>query len=82
MTDVPADVYARLAALEANVQHLARHLGLPDPPPPPGLPAVGADPLVEVRGLKAEGRTINAIKRYRELTGVGLAEAKDAVDRM
>ena len=24
---------------------------------------------------------IGAIKRYRELTGVGLAEAKDAVER-
>ena len=82
MTDVPADVYARLAALEANVQHLARHLGLPDPPPPPGLPAVGADPLAEVRALAASGQKITAIKRYRELTGASLGDAKDAVDRM
>ena len=28
----------------------------------------------------AQGRKINAIKRYRELTGVGLKEAKDAVE--
>ena len=29
----------------------------------------------------AEGRTIEAIKLYREATGVGLADAKHAVDR-
>ena len=28
------------------------------------------------------GQKIEAIKRYRELTGVGLAEAKDAVERL
>ncbi|HSH05458.1 MAG TPA: ribosomal protein L7/L12 [Anaerolineae bacterium] len=28
------------------------------------------------------GRKINAIKRYRELTGVGLKEAKEAIDEL
>lgn len=33
-----------------------------------------------VRELLAGGRKIEAIKMYREATGVGLKEAKDAVD--
>ena len=36
----------------------------------------------DVRGLVRAGRKIEAIKRYREETGVGLKEAKNAVDRL
>lgn len=36
------------------------------------------DPAIE--GFLREGRKIEAIKRYRELYGVGLKEAKDAVE--
>lgn len=36
----------------------------------------------EVRALLAEGRKIAAIKRYREATGAGLAEAKEAVEAL
>jgi len=42
-------------------------------------------PLVEdrdVKGLLLSDRKIEAIKRYREQTGVGLKEAKDAVERI
>ena len=38
--------------------------------------------LGEVRRLKESGKLINAIKLYRERTGVGLKEAKDAVEGM
>jgi ribosomal protein L7/L12 len=34
----------------------------------------------EVRDLVRAGKKIQAINRYRELTGVGLKEAKDVVD--
>jgi ribosomal protein L7/L12 len=44
------------------------------PPSPPG------DAMAEVRALAAAGNKLGAIKRYRELTGVGLKEAKDFVD--
>jgi ribosomal protein L7/L12 len=37
--------------------------------------------LDDVRKLADCGRTIDAIKRYREITGLGLKEAKDAIDR-
>ena len=36
----------------------------------------------ELRVLVARGRTIEAIKRVREATGVGLKEAKDYVDQL
>jgi ribosomal protein L7/L12 len=46
-----------------------------------GAPAASAD-LSEVYLLAQQGNKIQAIKRYRELTGVGLKEAKDFVDRL
>jgi hypothetical protein len=52
------------------------------PPPPEGVvrpPASGAGPVADL--LRA-GRKIEAIKKYRELTGVGLKEAKDAVEAL
>ena len=36
----------------------------------------------EIKDLLASGRKIEAIKRYREETGTGLAEAKDAVESL
>ena len=36
----------------------------------------------EVRLLIARGKTIEAIRRIRELTGMGLKEAKDFVDQL
>jgi ribosomal protein L7/L12 len=42
------------------------------------------DPAVldEVRGLSDSGRKVEAIKRLREATGLGLAEAKDIVEAL
>ncbi len=41
-----------------------------------------SDLLDEVRELALSGKKIEAIKRYREITDVGLAEAKEAVEAM
>lgn len=52
------------------------------PPPPEGVvraPASGEGPVADL--LRA-GRKLEAIKKYRELTGVGLKEAKDAVEAL
>jgi ribosomal protein L7/L12 len=38
--------------------------------------------FTELLDLLAKGRKIEAIKRFREATGVGLAEAKAAVERL
>jgi ribosomal protein L7/L12 len=60
------------------------------PRPPTAKPAITAAPTspVVVQGagpvhdLLRAGRKIEAIKAYKELTGVGLKEAKDAVDAL
>jgi hypothetical protein len=44
------------------------------------LPDLAADP--ELLGLAKAGRKIEAIKRYRDITGAGLKEAKDFVERL
>lgn len=44
-------------------------------------PPAAAD-LAEVQALMLQGNKIQAIKIYRELTGVGLKEAKDYVDAL
>jgi ribosomal protein L7/L12 len=41
--------------------------------------ALEADPILE---LVRQGRKIQAIKAYRERTGAGLRQAKDAIDAM
>jgi ribosomal protein L7/L12 len=56
----------------------------------PGLVAAAVQPAPsaspqddpEVRALLASGNKIAAIKRVRELTGMGLKDAKDLVDRL
>jgi ribosomal protein L7/L12 len=42
-----------------------------------------SDPVLspQIQDALRRGNKIEAIKIYRELTGVGLAEAKDAIDR-
>jgi len=52
------------------------------PPPPP--PAISDDHprMADVRAFVAAGRKVDAIKLYRELTGLGLKESKDAIDKM
>ena len=72
------DLKTRVARLEAAVASLQAQLA---PARAGGLPADGAW-LAEVRALKERGKLINAIKLYREQTGVGLKEAKDAVEGM
>jgi len=52
---------------------------LPPLPTPNGIPP---EAVAELRRMVADGRKIQAIKRLRELTGSGLAEAKDWVDRL
>lgn len=54
-------------------------------PPPSGFAGeapAGATLEEEVGRLAAAGNLIHAIKLYRERTGCGLAEAKDAVERI
>lgn len=62
----------RIARIEHKVDLILDHLGLRE-----DVPAMG-----QVAELARGGRKIEAIKVYREMTGAGLREAKEAVDRI
>ena len=51
-------------------------------PSGPPLPPMTPEQLSEVENLARAGDKITAIKLYRKLTGVGLKEAKDAVEKL
>ena len=67
---------SRLNELEDKLQFLYRRLNI-DYLQPGSHPALAP----QVQDALRRGNKIEAIKIYRELTGVGLAEAKDAIDR-
>lgn len=61
---------ARLAAVERKLDLIMDHLGIAESEPY----------LPDVIAHLERGKKIHAIKAYRDATGVGLAEAKDAVE--
>lgn len=69
----------RLALIETRLEQLFEHLDLaPRAPAESGELDPNEDP--EIQDLLAKGNTAQAVKRYRELTGVGIAEAQRAID--
>ncbi|WP_107644830.1 MULTISPECIES: hypothetical protein [Streptomyces] len=62
----------RIARVEQKVDLMLEHLDIR--PAGPGLDRVGA--------LLRDGKQVAAVKAYRRITGAGLLEAKEAVDRM
>jgi len=62
----------RLHRLEHKVDLLLTHAGIEEAQP------AG---LTEIDQLLSQGKKIQAIKVHREVTGSGLAEAKEAVER-
>jgi antitoxin component of RelBE/YafQ-DinJ toxin-antitoxin module len=62
----------RLIRMERKLDLIMEHLGIP----------VDHPDLREVREFIEEGKTIQAIKAYREATGTSLREAKEAVDEL
>jgi large subunit ribosomal protein L7/L12 len=66
----------RIRVLEAQVAHLYGHLGVSPAEVQP--PSNELDP--DVVQLINSGKKINAIKLYRERTGLGLKEAHDAIE--
>ncbi|KAA8887559.1 hypothetical protein F3087_17970 [Nocardia colli] len=77
----------KIDALNYKVDLILQHLGIQDLPVLPAEPirAVPTDARpafswAEIDALLLHDKKIQAIKRYRELTGAGLKEAKDAVE--
>jgi ribosomal protein L7/L12 len=69
-----AAVTSRLQAIEERLAMVSRELGLP--------PFVGptAGTPEEVLSLAREGKTLDALKLYRQMTGASLEEARAAVE--
>jgi ribosomal protein L7/L12 len=67
---------SRINELEEKLQFLYRRLNI-------DYAAPTADPGLtpQIQDALRRGNKIEAIKIYRELTGVGLAEAKQVIDR-
>jgi len=66
----------RIAALERKISQLYQRLGQEEPTDV----VASEDPrLIE---LVQAGNEMQAVKLYRELTGAGLAESKQAVDEL
>jgi ribosomal protein L7/L12 len=78
--DSESQIIIRLNRLERKVDFLLRELNLVEKEEAT-LPDFGPV-LTEVAELVRQNRKIEAIKLYRELTGVGLKEAKEVVDRL
>ena len=78
VASLQGQVAAQLAATSGGVPY-----GSPTPNDTTAATAVGdPDWMAEVRALTAEGNKIQAIKVYREHTGLGLKESKDAVEAL
>jgi ribosomal protein L7/L12 len=65
-------VNKRLRAIEEQLALLSEKAGVPYTRPGEGVPS-------EVVALARAGQTMDAIKKYRELTGAGFQEANDIV---
>ncbi|WP_369272268.1 ribosomal protein L7/L12 [Streptomyces sp. R11] len=62
----------RVARVERKLDLIIDHLGLRDDDPR----------MAKVAALLRDDKKIQAIKEYREITGAGLVEAKEAVERL
>ncbi|NBE50979.1 ribosomal protein L7/L12 [Streptomyces boluensis] len=65
---------SRTARVERKLDLIIEHLGIDATSVVPNMDGVLA--------LVREGKKVQAIKMYREATGVGLKEAKDEIDRL
>lgn len=65
-------IFERLRELEAQMARVSAAAGVPYEVPGAGVPQ-------EVIDLAQAGDRMGAIKKYRELTGAGAAEAQEAV---
>ena len=74
-SEIPA-LKSRIDELETRLKFIYRRLNLEYADP-------NSDPVLspQIQEALRRGNKIEAIKIYREMTGVGLAEAKQVIDR-
>lgn len=67
----------RIKALESQLQVLSD-----DRAPVARVGVATPDPVAEIQDLVASGRPLAAVRRYREVTGAGEAEARTAIEEL
>ncbi|MBX3362707.1 MAG: ribosomal protein L7/L12 [Phycisphaeraceae bacterium] len=77
-----AIVNVRLARIEQKLDAIIESLGIevPDRSTMPAGVALNPEAVEEIRALIISNRKIEAVKRVRDLTGLGLKEALDLVE--
>jgi hypothetical protein len=70
------EIKQRLALVESRLEQLFEHLDITPQEAPQAGEAIN-DP--EIQDLLAKGNEAQAVKRYRELTGGGIADAQKAI---
>jgi len=63
-----------IARINVTVNKIAQQVGVPD--------TVTEEMRNELKDLLSKGKKIEAIKKYRTVTGLGLKECKDYVDSL
>ena len=80
------EIEERLALIEVRLEQLFEHLDITPRTSAnePTQEALQDDPTSdpEIQDLLAKGNKAQAVKRYHELTGLGLDEAKAAIDSL
>ena len=69
------ELEARIEVLEDQIAFLMQHLGV-------RYTGISADALGDVRNAVREDNIFQAIRLYRDATGAGLKEAKEAITQM
>lgn len=62
----------QISRMNITLHKISKHLGLTD--------TVMENIDEELKALISQGKKIKAVKRYREVTGIGLKESKEYVD--
>ncbi|MGL6186335.1 MAG: 50S ribosomal protein L7/L12 [Clostridium chrysemydis] len=65
---------SELLRMRTILDKIAKEVGVPD--------LVTDEIKEELKGLIKDGKSVEAIKRYRKLTGFGLKEAKEYIDKL
>jgi ribosomal protein L7/L12 len=74
------EIKQRLALVESRLQQLFEHLDIAPRESADSGETGDALENPEIQDLLAKGNEAQAVKRYRELTGVGIAEAQRAIE--
>lgn len=63
-----------IARINLTLDKIAKQIGVPD--------TITGNIDIELKSLISEGKRVEAVKRYRMVSGLGLKEAKEYIDKL